>query len=81
MALRPLTSIYAMTIPRLEVFRWRQIPRCLGYPNGSGGIEMIPVVGWPPTPGAFLECPGEFCAVWLYVNGGVATGIVEQYLP
>jgi len=22
-----------------------------------------------------------YCPVWLYVNGGVATGIVEQYLP
>lgn len=56
-------------------------PEVFGVSNGSGGIEMIPVVGWPPTPGAFLECPGEFCAVWLYVNGGVATEIVEQYLP
>ena len=52
-----------------------------GVSSGPDGITMVPVVGWPPTPGAFMPCPGEFCAVWLYVNGGVATGIVEQYLP
>lgn len=52
-----------------------------GVTDTAGGIEMVAVVGWPPTPGGYLECPAEFCAVWLYVNGGIATGIVEQYLP
>jgi hypothetical protein len=45
-------------------------------------IEPTPIgaESWP-TADSFLPCPGEYCAVWLYVNGGTATGIVEQYLP
>lgn len=42
--------------------------------------EPIAVTSWP-TPASFLECPGTFCGVWLYVNGGEATGIVEMYQP
>ncbi len=42
----------------------------------------IPASSWP-TAASFYStiCPGPFCAVWLYVNGGRATAIVEQYLP
>jgi hypothetical protein len=40
----------------------------------------IPVTSWP-HPDSYVPCPGEFCGVWLYVNGGEATGIVEQYSP
>jgi hypothetical protein len=40
----------------------------------------IPLTSWP-TPASFQTCPGQYCAVWLYVNGGQATAIVEQYLP
>ena len=37
---------------------------------------------WPPDwERAYAECPGEFCGVWLYVNDGVVTEIVEQYVP
>ena len=42
--------------------------------------EPIPLGSWP-SPSSWLSCPGEDCAVWLYVNGGVATAIVEQFLP
>jgi hypothetical protein len=42
--------------------------------------ESIALASWP-SGSSWLTCPGESCAVWLYVNGGVATGIVEQYLP
>ena len=44
--------------------------------------EPTPIVptSWP-TSASFQTCPSDHCAVWLYVNGGVATGIVEQYLP
>jgi hypothetical protein len=42
--------------------------------------ELIPLASWPSTT-SWLPCPGDSCAVWLYVNGGQATGIVEQYLP
>jgi hypothetical protein len=40
----------------------------------------IPLADWP-TPDSFQDCPGDYCSVWLYVNGGRITGIVEQYLP
>lgn len=40
----------------------------------------IPLADWP-TPDSFQDCPGNHCSVWLYVNGGRVTGIVEQYLP
>jgi hypothetical protein len=49
----------------------------------SGDVSSpteIPLAAWP-HPASFLACPGEYCSVWLYVNGGRATGIVEQYLP
>ena len=48
-------------------------------PNVSVPLE-IPLAAWP-HPGSYVPCPGQYCAVWLYVNGGEATGIVEQYLP
>ncbi|MCJ7726437.1 MAG: hypothetical protein MUP76_08645 [Acidimicrobiia bacterium] len=49
----------------------------------SGGVTMpteIPVTTWP-HPDSFLMCPGDYCSVWLYVNDGKATALVEQYLP
>ena len=42
--------------------------------------EPLPLASWPSAT-SWLPCPGDTCAVWLYVNGGAATGIVEQYLP
>ena len=50
--------------------------------TGSGGVEPLPVAAsaWPVGAG-YVPCPGDYCAVWLYVNGGIATGLVEQYLP
>ncbi len=52
------------------------------YVDMISGPEPTPIAlaDWP-TADSFTTCPGEFCPVWLYVNGGVATGIVEQYLP
>ena len=40
----------------------------------------IPLASWP-TAASYQICASDYCAVWLYVNGGLATGIVEQYLP
>jgi len=40
----------------------------------------IPSESWP-TEASYQSCASDTCAVWLYVNGGLATGIVEQYLP
>jgi hypothetical protein len=45
-----------------------------------GSPTEIPLAAWP-NPDSFQDCPGQYCSVWLYVNGGQATGIVEQYLP
>ncbi|MBI5157157.1 MAG: hypothetical protein HZA58_03995 [Acidimicrobiia bacterium] len=52
------------------------------YVDMITGPEPTPIAvsSWP-TADSFTTCPGEYCPVWLYVNGGVATGIVEQYLP
>jgi hypothetical protein len=37
---------------------------------------------WPDTGGTrYVPCPGDYCAAWVYVNGGVITELVEQYLP
>lgn len=40
----------------------------------------IPPGEWPYS-GSYQDCPSDHCAVWLYVNGGEATALVEQYLP
>lgn len=45
-----------------------------------GSPTEIPLSSWP-SPDSFQDCPGEYCSVWLYVNGGRVTAIVEQYLP
>ncbi|MCB2223531.1 MAG: hypothetical protein KQH83_05075 [Actinobacteria bacterium] len=42
-------------------------------------LETTPAA-WP-TASSYLPCTGQYCSVWLYVNDGVATGMVEQYLP
>lgn len=40
----------------------------------------IVMTDWPVGAG-YVSCPGEHCAVWLFVNDGVVTELVEQYLP
>ena len=49
----------------------------------SGDVSSpteIPLASWP-SPDSFQDCPSDWCGVWLYVNGGRATAIVEQYRP
>ena len=41
----------------------------------STAFEDWPAVADGPS------CPGETCIVWLYVNAGQATEIVEQFVP
>lgn len=52
------------------------------YLDATGDITLMEIAPnqWP-HPSSYLMCPGDYCSVWLYVNGGQATGIVEQYLP
>jgi hypothetical protein len=51
--------------------------------DAAGAIpEPVPMSQWPVAGSTFSrECPGELCGIWLYVNQGVATEIVEWYLP
>jgi hypothetical protein len=42
----------------------------------------IPMGDWPmPSPPGYQECPHDFCSVWLFMNDGEVTELVEQYLP
>jgi hypothetical protein len=36
---------------------------------------------WPLDPSGYTACPGTVCIVWLYVNDGAVTEMVEQYVP
>ena len=45
---------------------------------GTWDLAPVPASSWPVSP-SYLTCPGEKCGVWLYVNGGSATGIVEMF--
>jgi hypothetical protein len=45
------------------------------------GFETITFSTWGEQEDGILTCPGESCLVWLYVNGGKVTEIVEQYTP
>lgn len=50
-------------------------------PSDAGFFpQPIAVASWP-TAASYLPCPGELCGVWLYVNGGQATGVVEMFQP
>ena len=42
-----------------------------GYADLSQGAAS-----WP-----LAVCPGEACAVWLFVNQGRVTEVVQQYAP
>ncbi len=44
-------------------------------------FALSPYGDWVADPAGYSNCPGEFCLVWLYVNGGAVTEILEQYLP
>ncbi|MCJ7726272.1 MAG: hypothetical protein MUP76_07795, partial [Acidimicrobiia bacterium] len=52
------------------------------YLDMTGDITLIEISPnqWP-HPSSFLNCPAQYCSVWLYVNGGKATALTEQYLP
>jgi hypothetical protein len=47
------------------------------------GVDLVPTGWdmWVQSPAQGLDCPGDDCLVWLYVNDGEATEIVEQYRP
>ena len=48
---------------------------------GSVGFLTVPFSGWPVDPSASIPCPSNSCNVWLFVNGGDVTEILEQFTP
>lgn len=47
----------------------------------TGGLQEVAYSDWPPSGDSYTPCPGAYCVVWLYVNQGQITEIMEQYLP
>ncbi len=47
----------------------------------STAHDPIAYPEWLLEPPGYLACPFDFCPLWLYVNGGEVTEIVEQYVP
>ena len=43
--------------------------------------DLISYPDWLLEPPGYLMCPFEFCPLWLYVNDGVVTEVLEQYVP
>jgi hypothetical protein len=48
---------------------------------GYVGFLTVPFSGWPVDPSGGLSCPSTSCQVWLFVNGGEVTEILEQFTP
>jgi hypothetical protein len=48
------------------------------YIEPSWNIAQVAASAWPVS-GSYLTCPGTRCGVWVYINGGVATGVVEMF--
>lgn len=47
------------------------------YPD----YTLTDFAGLRANPGPYQTCPGEWCAFWLFVNGGKATSLRPQYVP
>lgn len=50
--------------------------------NSTGPFvpQAMPMADWP-GPDEQWPCPGELCGVWIYVNDGMITEAIEQYVP
>ena len=48
---------------------------------GSIGYLEVAFSDWPLDPTGYLSCPSNWCGVWLFVNSGTVTEILEQYVP
>jgi hypothetical protein len=49
--------------------------------NGAMKEDGLTYAQMIANPGSYLSCPGEWCPVWVFVNGGVATEVTMQYVP
>lgn len=45
------------------------------------GFVAVPFGEWPEGHPGWSPCPGDLCGMWLYINDGAVTEIVEQYIP
>ena len=48
---------------------------------GYTGFVTEPYAAWPADTTMSMVCPSSGCLVWVFVNGGVATEILEQFTP
>ncbi len=48
---------------------------------GYVGYLTVTYPNWPVNPADSIVCPSSWCGVWVFVNGGEATEILEQYFP
>jgi len=48
---------------------------------GSIGYLDVPFSDWPIDASGYIACPSDWCGVWLFVNSGNVTEILEQYVP
>jgi hypothetical protein len=46
----------------------------------SVGFLTVPFADWPVDPTFDIACASNWCVVWLFVNGGEATEILEQHV-
>ena len=49
--------------------------------DATQGLQPLDFASWTGAESTYTPCPGTSCVVWLYVNGGEATEIAEQFLP
>jgi hypothetical protein len=45
------------------------------------GHSAVDYGDWPNDDPGYVDCPGDFCTIWLFINDGRVTDIVEQYIP
>jgi hypothetical protein len=53
----------------------------VAYRFGATGLERTTFADLRVNPGTYQTCPGEWCAVWLFVEDGRANELQPQYLP
>ncbi|MGF1666618.1 MAG: hypothetical protein ACFCVC_10140, partial [Acidimicrobiia bacterium] len=53
------------------------------FPTTTGelALEVQLWDEWIGSPSGYLECPGEWCIAWLFVNEGSVTEVLQQYIP
>ncbi len=66
---------------RIDLDRATPVQWLVAPPNADLHFETLPYADWHDDPTGYSNCPGDFCLVWLYVEEGQVTEIVEQYVP